>query len=123
MRRIFIAASLLAAIAIKAPGQHMAALGDSTLVGDKLYERLFHDMALDTAAAAKAHRLIVRTFVDQTQFGFVVLQSTWLKVVALQEARDSALVALLPDRTWRGEFAVRARATRPRHHFWQWPEP
>src|SRR4051812_14827723 len=116
-------ALVLALAAAPASAQHMATLSDSTIVGERLYDRLFEGIPLDSAASVRAHSLIVRTFVEQQDIGFVFLQGTWLKVVALQQARDSALADLVPNKNLRTVLLDRAKQTRPRHHFWNWPEP
>jgi hypothetical protein len=122
MRRFILSATLALAIAAPARAQHPASLSDSIAVGERLYARLFEDIALDSASARKAKQLILRTFVQQTNVGFVIAKGTWMKVVELQEQRDSALVAMVPVEA-RAIFLERARKTRPRHHFYEWPEP
>ena len=114
----------LAFVLLAAPlqAQHGPSLADSTVVTAKLYNRLFEDIPLDEKTATKAKDIILRAYVDLANIGFVFLPSTWEKVVHLQQDRDSALVALVPNEA-RALFLDRARKTRPRHHFYEWPEP
>jgi hypothetical protein len=117
MKRLVLAL-LLAAAPLEA--QHGPSLADSTVMTAKLYDKLFEDIPLDSATSAKARQVILRAYVDLANIGFVIRPSTWDKVVHLQQDRDSALVELVPKEA-RALFLERARKTRPRHHFYEWP--
>lgn len=112
----------LALVLLAAPlqAQHGPSLADSTIMTAKLYGKLFEDIPLDSATAAKAKDVIRRAYVDLANIGFVLLPSTWDRVVHIQQDRDSALVEMVPKEA-RAIFLDRARKTRPRHHFYEWP--
>lgn len=120
MRRVIPCLALLL-MAAPVQAQHGPPLADSTIVTAKLYDRLFEDIPLDPSTSAKAKELILRAYVDLANIGFVILPSTWERVVHIQQDRDSALIELVPKEA-RALFLDRARKTRPRHHFYEWPE-
>ena len=90
-------------------------LADSAEFGVQHFTKLFAGIPLSAESRASAERAIRLTFVAQLQTGGPVSKKeNWDKIVAVQERRDSTLVALVRNRANREILIARLIADRPK---------
>jgi hypothetical protein len=95
-----------------APGMRLA---DSVEFGVQHFAKLFAGIPLSAERQASAERAIRSSFVAQLQTGGPISKKeNWDKIVAVQERRDSILVALVRDRAKRKILIARLIADRPK---------
>ena len=107
---LFVLASSSAA---SAQGRRRATLADSTNVAESTYARLFATIALAPAEREQAVRAIGAAFVAQQKAQPIVTQEDRLKILRIQEQRDSTLLTLVSDGAERQALSRRLEAELP----------
>jgi hypothetical protein len=108
----------LASGTARAQAVRAAEPGDSLIIAQNTFDRLFEGIKLPSEQRAKALDVILATHRAQRALSPVSTRESWQRLAALQDQRDSTLKLLLTNAADSAKFEARAAEMRPRSNVW-----
>lgn len=119
LRRAILLVPVLALVAGAQAPVRAASAADSTVIRQRIYQRLFAGVELREDQRHAAVRTIAEAHVSQRELGVATDGASWRRIVRIHERRDSILATLVESPRDRARFVANAAAIRPRVEDWR----